>query len=75
MPHISVKMYPGRSEQDKERLAEAIVNDVIKYTGARPESISVAIEEVAPSDWKAEVYDPEIRAKSDELYKKPGYRM
>ena len=28
MPHIIVKMYPGRSEQQKARLAEAIVKDV-----------------------------------------------
>jgi hypothetical protein len=33
----------------------------------------VAIEEIASSDWKTEVYDPEIRGKT--LYRKPGYSM
>ena len=29
MPHVIVKMYPGRSEQQKAQLAEAIVKDVM----------------------------------------------
>lgn len=29
MPHITVKFYPGRSEQQKTRLAEEIVKDVV----------------------------------------------
>jgi len=36
-------------------------------------SISVAIEDVEPDVWMAEVYEPEITAKADRLYKKPGY--
>ena len=32
MPHIIVKMYPGRSEQQKARLAGAIVKDVMAIT-------------------------------------------
>ena len=34
MPHVIVKMYPGRSEQQKARLAEAIVKDVMTLTGS-----------------------------------------
>lgn len=29
MPHVIVKLYPGRSEQQKSRLAEAMVKDVV----------------------------------------------
>lgn len=29
MPHVIVKLYPGRSEQQKTRLAEAMVKDVV----------------------------------------------
>ena len=29
MPHVIVKMYPGRSDQQKLQLAEAIVKDVM----------------------------------------------
>ena len=58
MPHVSVKMYPGRSEKEKAELAEAIVEDVMDIIGAGRSSISVAIEEKTPQEWKKEVYQP-----------------
>ena len=75
MPHVSVKMYPGRSEKEKAELAEGIVQDVMGIIGAGRSSISVAIEEISPQEWKEKVYEPEIIKKSDKLYKKPGYSM
>jgi 4-oxalocrotonate tautomerase len=75
VPHVSVKMYPGRSEKDKAALAEAIAQDVMNIIGAGRKSISVAIEEIAPQEWKEKVYEPEIMKKSDKLYIKPGYAM
>jgi 4-oxalocrotonate tautomerase len=74
-PHVSVKLWPGRSEQTKQRLADAIVEDVVNIIGCDEESVSVAIEEIDPKDWKEKVYDPLIRRKMDTLYKKPGYSM
>ena len=75
MPHVSVKLWPGRSEETKQRLVDAIVKDVVHIIGCGEESVSVAIEEVEPKDWKEKVYDPLIRRKMDALYKKPGYSM
>ena len=75
MPHVNVKLWPGRSEQTKQRLADAIVEDVVSIVGCGEESVSVAIEEIDPKDWKEKVYDPLIRRKMDTLYKKPGYSM
>jgi len=75
MPHVSVKMYPGRSEKEKADLAEAIAQDVMDIIGAGKSSISVAIEEISPQEWKDMVYDSEIMGKSDKLYIKPGYSM
>lgn len=75
MPHVSVKLWPGRSEEEKQRLADAIVEDVVKITGSSESSVSVSIEDVPSGDWKEEVYDPEIRDKASLLYKKPGYSM
>ena len=75
MPHVSVMLWPGRSEEDKKRLAEAITEDVVRITGASPASVSVSIEDVPSDEWKERVYDPEIRDKADLLYKKPGYSM
>lgn len=75
MPHISVKLFPGRSEETKQRLAEAIVKDVVEIIGSDESSVSVSIEEVSSNDWKKEVYEPDIRAKEAFLYKTPGYSM
>jgi phenylpyruvate tautomerase PptA (4-oxalocrotonate tautomerase family) len=42
MPHI-VKLYTGRSEQQKVRLAEQIVKDVVTTMNSNEQSVSVAI--------------------------------
>ncbi len=73
MPHIIVKMYPGRSEQQKRQLADAIVKDVVAIVGGSEGSVSVAIEEISPADWTEKVYKPEIQKNWDRLYKKPNY--
>ena len=33
------------------------------------------MEEVKSTDWAKKVYQPDIKAKWDKLYKKPGYTM
>jgi 4-oxalocrotonate tautomerase len=73
MPHVSVKLYPGRSEQQKTQLTEQIVKDVVKYLECPEEVVSVAFEEIKPEDWPETVYKPEILDKPEKLYKKPGY--
>ena len=75
MPHVTVKVRTGTPEDKKKQLAEAIVEDVVNIIGCGEESVSVAIEEVDPKDWKEKVYNPLIRRKMDSLYKKPGYSM
>ena len=73
MPHVIVKLYPGRSEQQKIRLAEAIVKDVVAIIRCGEESVSVAFEEIKPEDWAEKVYRPDILHNQQRLYKKPGY--
>jgi 4-oxalocrotonate tautomerase len=73
MPHVTVKLYPGRSEEEKSRLAEQIVKDVMTIAKCKEESISLAIEEIPPADWAEKVYRPEILSNWEKLYKKPGY--
>ena len=73
MPHVSVKRYPGRSEQQKTRLAEQIVKDVVALMSCGEESVSVAIEEVEPWNWSEKVYRTDILSNWENLYKKPGY--
>ena len=75
MPHVIVKLWPGKSEQQKARLAEKIVEDVTTVLNYGEESVSVAFEEVEPQDWAEKVYKPDIVRNSEQLYKKPGYTM
>jgi 4-oxalocrotonate tautomerase len=73
MPHVIVKLYSGRSEQQKAGIAEAVTQAIMASTGNAAETVSVSIEDVAPKDWAEQVYKPDIQGKPDTLYKKPGY--
>ena len=73
MPHVIVKLWPGKSEQQKTRLAETIAKDVMDILHYGEESVSVALEEVKSQDWVEKVYKPDIKDKWDKVYKKPGY--
>ena len=75
MPHVIVKLWPGKSEQQKQRLADAIAKDVMSVLKYGEESVSVAIEEISSADWAEKVYQPDIFGNSARLYKKPGYKM
>ena len=73
MPHVIVKMYAGRSEDQKKRLAEAIKKSVIEIAEVPATGVSVAIEEYSKEEWPEKVYRPEILEKEENLIIKPGY--
>jgi len=73
MPHVIVKMHPGRTDEQKKKLTQAITNSVVEITKCEEKSVSVAIEEIAPEDWAETVYRPDIIEKEKTLFKKPGY--
>ncbi len=75
MPHVIVKLWPGKSEKQKAELAERIAKDVMDVLHYGEESVSVALEEISAQDWEEKVYKPEIVKNADKLYKKPGYTM
>jgi 4-oxalocrotonate tautomerase len=70
---VIVKLYAGRSEQQKARLARAVTSAVMEGVGCGEDAVSVGIEDIAPEDWTEQVYKPEIIGKPATLYKKPGY--
>jgi 4-oxalocrotonate tautomerase len=73
MPHVIVKSWPGKSAEQKRRLSDAIVRDVTSILDYSDESVSVAFEEVASSEWTDRVVNPDILGKWDSLTKEPGY--
>ncbi len=75
MPHVIVKLWPGKSEQQKRAMTKQIVEAVTATLGYGEESVSVALQEISSQDWKDQVYDADIAASPNALYKKPGYSM
>lgn len=73
MPHVIVKMYPGRTVEQKQAIADEITRVIMTVAGNSEASVSVSIEDVAPEAWVETVYRPEIVEKPDILFKKPGY--
>jgi 4-oxalocrotonate tautomerase len=73
MPHIVVKLWPGKSEAQKRELSDAIVRDVTRILHYGDESVSVGFEEVAAAEWQSRVYGPDIESRWDTLTKRPGY--
>jgi len=73
MPHVIVKLYAGRSEQQKAKLAEDVTKAIMTGANCTEEAVSVSIEDVPPNDWTEKVYKPDIVGKADIIYKKPGY--
>ncbi|HPW68267.1 MAG: tautomerase family protein [Desulfomonilia bacterium] len=73
MPHVIVKLYPGRSEEQKKQLAQVIAQDVVAIIKCEEKSVSVAFEEIDPDQWPEQVYKPDILERRQHLYKKPGY--
>ena len=73
MPHVIVKLYSGRSEKEKSKLADEITTAVMTALKYGEESVSVGIEDVRPQDWADKVYRPDILGKAETICKKPGY--
>jgi 4-oxalocrotonate tautomerase len=68
MPYINLKMYPGRTEEQKREVARRIVQAVMEVCNVSdPLQCPVVIEEITPEDWKALVL-PEVEAKADSRY-------
>lgn len=53
MPIVSVQMYTGRSQREKDRLAEAITEDVVKILKLSKEEVIVLFTEAEHGNWYA----------------------
>lgn len=75
MPHATIKLWPGKSEAQKEQLAAKITEAIVETLESKEESVSVTIVEVEKENWGNDVYKPDIMENEAYLYKKPGYQM
>ena len=72
MPHVEIKIYKGRTEEQKQKCADMVAEAIASSLGCKLSSVSVSIKDIEPDNWKDDVYDKEIMT-SNTLYKKPGY--
>ena len=72
MPHVVVKLWPGRNDEIKTNLAKKIADVVAEDLKVDIGDVSVAFEEVGRSDWGEKVYKREIKD-NEAVYLKPDY--
>lgn len=73
MPHLAIKLYPGRTEAQKRQLTAALSQSVQQVLQCEAKYISISFEEVAPELWLDQVYRPEILEHPERVYQQPGY--
>lgn len=72
MPHVTVKCYKGRTEEQLKEAAEKIAQATAEAFKVDISAVSVAVEEVAKEDW-GYVYNNEIKGGNTKLLVEPGY--
>ena len=53
MPIITVAMYSGRTQRDKDRLAEAITEDVVNILKVEKKDVIILFQEASHGNWFA----------------------
>lgn len=71
MPHITVNVWPGRTDESKRKLANRIALDVAEIFEMDSEYVSVAFQEVPEAEWDG-FCQREIEEKPNLIYKWPG---
>ena len=53
MPIVNVQLYTGRTQKEKDRLAEAITEDVVKILRVAKEEVVIVFSEAPHGNWYA----------------------
>jgi 4-oxalocrotonate tautomerase len=51
MPLVTVAMYSGRTQREKDRLAEAITEDVVKILNIQKKDVIIVFQEASHGNW------------------------
>lgn len=73
MPHVEIKCFIGRTDEQKILCAEKVAEVIATTLGCETSSVSVAIKDVPQDQWKEKVWDAHIIPDGQYLYKRPGY--
>jgi 4-oxalocrotonate tautomerase len=53
MPIITVSMYTGRTQRDKDRVAEAITEDLVNILKVEKKDVIIVFQEASHGNWYA----------------------
>ncbi len=67
MPHIVIKLWPGRTMEQKRAVCIPIGVALHEATGIELSHISVSIEEVQPEEWDGKIRNGELIQKASEI--------
>jgi 4-oxalocrotonate tautomerase len=68
MPYVNVKMYPGRSDEQKREVAARMVAALMEVCNVSdPAACVVVVEDVTPEEYAATAV-PEIEAKAAQRF-------
>lgn len=51
MPFIHVRLFEGRTQEQKREFVEAITRETVRTLGCSAEAVDVVLEDVRKSDW------------------------
>jgi 4-oxalocrotonate tautomerase len=51
MPIVTVSMYSGRTQREKDRLAETITEDVVKVLNVDKKEVVILFQEASHGNW------------------------
>jgi 4-oxalocrotonate tautomerase len=51
MPIVTVSMYSGRTQREKDRLAEAMTEDIAKILNVKKEEVIIVFQEAPHGNW------------------------
>jgi 4-oxalocrotonate tautomerase len=51
MPIVTVDMYTGRTQAEKDRLAEAITIDIVKILKVEKKDVTIVFHEASHGNW------------------------
>jgi 4-oxalocrotonate tautomerase len=54
MPIVTVSLFSGRTQREKDRLAEAITESVCKILGVEKKEVIIVFQESSSGNWYAE---------------------
>jgi len=54
MPIITISTYSGKTQREKDRLAQAITEDVVKILGVEKRDVIIVFQEEPHGNWYAE---------------------